>query len=72
VAIFGVIGFGYGFGIIWNWSCGGIHIPAVAAMEVVVISRNAHNKKYMSLAGGLGQKQAGGFAVVTCLFVPHI
>tara|TARA_Y100001947_G_scaffold151147_1_gene151024 strand:+ start:306 stop:443 length:138 start_codon:yes stop_codon:yes gene_type:complete len=30
------------------------------------------NKKIMSPAGGLGHKQAGGFAIVACLFVPHI
>jgi|TARA_B100000700_G_scaffold28295_1_gene26990 nanoRNase/pAp phosphatase (c-di-AMP/oligoRNAs hydrolase) len=32
----------------------------------------AYNKKIMSPAGGLGHKQAGGFAIVACLFVPHI
>jgi len=26
----------------------------------------------MSPAGGLGHKQAGGFAIVACQFVPHI
>ena len=30
------------------------------------------NKKIMSPASGLGHKQAGGFAIVACLFVPHI
>ncbi|VEL97368.1 hypothetical protein ALT761_02372 [Alteromonas sp. 76-1] len=33
---------------------------------------HAPNKKIMSPAGGLGHKQAGGFAIVACLFVPHI
>ena len=30
------------------------------------------NKKIMSPAGGLGHKQSGGFAIIACLFVPHI
>ena len=30
------------------------------------------NKKIMSPASGLGHKQAGGFAIIACLFVPHI
>jgi nanoRNase/pAp phosphatase (c-di-AMP/oligoRNAs hydrolase) len=33
---------------------------------------NKPNKKIMSPAGGLGHKQAGGFAIIACLFVPHI
>jgi hypothetical protein len=32
----------------------------------------SHNKKIMAPASGLGHKQAGGFAIFACLFVPHI
>jgi len=38
---------------------------------VLRISRSP-NKKIMSPAGGLGHKQAGGFAILACQFVPHI
>ena len=31
-----------------------------------------YNKQIMSPAGGLGHKQAGGFAIIACLFAPHI
>jgi|GEM_PF-1998791 hypothetical protein len=36
------------------------------------LAARAHNKKIMSPAGGLGHKQPGGFAIIACLFVPHI
>jgi len=36
------------------------------------VSGYAHNKKIMSPAGGLGHKQAGGFAIIASMFVPHI
>jgi len=39
---------------------------------VLGIEKMAYNKQIMSPAGGLGHKQAGGFAIISCLFVPHI
>ena len=30
------------------------------------------NKKIVSPAAGPGHKQAGGFPIIACLFVPHI
>ncbi|OES31548.1 hypothetical protein BFV94_2283 [Alteromonas macleodii] len=38
----------------------------------IVLKGKSPNKKFMSPAVGLGHKQLGGFAIIACLFVPHI
>ena len=47
------------------------HIGTLNQYSEVILGFT-YNKKIMSPAGGLGHKQAGGFAIIACLFVPHI
>ena len=48
------------------------NLKVILIWETIKARAKVANKKIMSPAGGLGHKQAGGFAIVACLFVPHI